>query len=132
MNPEPRTPTSAQVIAAIARREITMALRRRLVKLLFLFNLLTPLVLAIIMVVNTIIHSLGLENLNWDPLVMFLQIEIFTVLLLALGIGTPLVARDRSEDVLFLYATRPVNPWSYTIGKMLAVAVPAPAESRSA
>jgi ABC-type transport system involved in multi-copper enzyme maturation permease subunit len=46
-------------------------------------------------------------------------------MLLALGIGTPLVARDRSEDVLFLYATRPVTPWSYTLGKMLAVALPA-------
>jgi len=47
------------------------------------------------------------------------------VLLLALGIGTPLVARDRREDVLFLYATRPVTPWSYTLGKMMAVAFPA-------
>jgi ABC-type transport system involved in multi-copper enzyme maturation permease subunit len=125
MNANPRTPTSTQVIAAIARREITMALRRRLVKLLFLFNLVPPLVMAIILVVNTLIRGAGIENLEWDPLVLLLQIQAGPVLLLALGIGTPLVARDRSEDVLFLYATRPVTPWSYTIGKMLAVAVPA-------
>jgi ABC-type transport system involved in multi-copper enzyme maturation permease subunit len=125
MHADAKTPTSVQVITAIARREIIMAMRRKLVRLLFLVNLLIPLVLAIIMVVNTIIRSLGLDYINWDPLVLFLQIETSTVLLLALGIGTPLVSRDRSEDVLFLYATRPVNPWSYTIGKMLAVAVPA-------
>jgi len=125
MNVDPRTPTSAQVIAAIARREITMALRRRLVKLLFLFNLLPPLVMAIILVVNTLVRGAGLEYLEWDPLAKLLEIQAGPVLLLALGIGTPLVARDRSEDVLFLYATRPVTPWSYTIGKMLAVAGPA-------
>jgi ABC-type transport system involved in multi-copper enzyme maturation permease subunit len=125
MNADSRTPTSTQVVAAIARREITMALRRKLVKLLFLFNLLPPLVMAIILVVNTIIKGAGLENLEWDPLAKLLEIQAGPVLLLALGIGTPLVARDRSEDVLFLYATRPVTPWSYTIGKMLAVAVPA-------
>lgn len=125
MNADPKTPTSAQVIAAIARREIAMALRRRLVKMLFLFNLLPPLVMAIILVVNTLVRGAGLENLEWDPLAKLLEIQAGPVLLLALGIGTPLVARDRSEDVLFLYATRPVTPWSYTIGKMLAVGVPA-------
>jgi ABC-type transport system involved in multi-copper enzyme maturation permease subunit len=125
MNDESRAPTSAQVIFAIARREITMALRRRLVKLLFLGNLIPPLVMAIILVVNMIARGFGIEDLGWDPLVRLLQIQTGPVLFLALGIGTPLVARDRSEDVLFLYATRPVTPWSYTIGKMLAVAVPA-------
>ncbi|NIO29798.1 MAG: ABC transporter permease subunit [Candidatus Latescibacteria bacterium] len=125
MNSESRTPTSAQVIAAIARREITLAMRRRLVKLLFLGNLLPPLVMGVILVVNTLVRGAGIENLEWDPLARLLQIQIAPVLFLALGIGTPLVARDRREDVLFLYATRPVTPWSYTAGKMLAVAVPA-------
>jgi ABC-type transport system involved in multi-copper enzyme maturation permease subunit len=118
-------PTSFQVVTAIARREISMALRRRLVKLLFIGNLIPPLVMAIVLVVAMVAKGFGLDDLGWDPLVQLLHVQTGPVLLLALGIGTPLVARDRSEDVLFLYATRPVTPWSYTIGKMLAVAFPA-------
>jgi len=125
MNADRHAPTSAQVVAAIARREVTMALRRRLVKLLFLGNLVPPLVMAIALIANIVARGIGVEDLGWDPLVRLLQVQAGPVLLLALGIGTPLVARDRSEDVLFLYATRPVTPWSYTFGKMLAVAVPA-------
>jgi len=117
-------PTSLQVVAAIARREITMARRRRLVKLLFLGNLLPPLAMAVALIANVVAQGIGVEDLGWDPLVRLLQIQAGPVLLLALGIGTPLIARDRSEDVLFLYATRPVTPWSYTFGKMLAVVVP--------
>lgn len=116
-----------QVITAIARREFTMAMRRRLVKLLFLGNLLPPLIMAIILIANVLARGIGADSFSWDPLVQLLQIQTGPVLLLALGIGTPLIARDRSEDVLFLYATRPVTPWSYTLGKMLAVAVPAAA-----
>jgi hypothetical protein len=37
------------------------------------------------------------------------------------------IARDRAQDVLFLYATRPVLPWHYALGRMLAVATPAAA-----
>jgi ABC-type transport system involved in multi-copper enzyme maturation permease subunit len=114
-----------QVAAAIARREVTMAARRRLVKLLFLTNLLPPLSMAVALIANIVAKGIGVEDLGWDPLARMIEIQAGPVLLLALGIGTPLVARDRSEDVLFLYATRPVTPWSYTLGKMLAVAVPA-------
>ena len=116
-----------QVITAIARREITMAMRRRLVKLLFLGNLIPPFIMAVILIANVVARGVGVDSFSWDPLVRLLQIQTGPVLLLALGIGTPLVARDRSEDVLFLYATRPVTPWSYTLGKMLAVAAPAAA-----
>jgi ABC-type transport system involved in multi-copper enzyme maturation permease subunit len=114
-----------QVVAAIARREIMVALRRRLVKLLFLGNLIPPLVMAVILIVNIVIRNAGIGSLDWDPLLRLLQVQAGPVLLLTLGIGTPLVARDRGEDVLFLYATRPVTPWSYTMGKLLAVALPA-------
>lgn len=120
-----KVPTPFQVVTAIAHREIRMAMRRRLVKLLFLGNLIPPLVMAVILIANVLARGIGVGNLGWDPLVRLLQIQTGPVLLLALGIGAPLVARDRSEDVLFLYATRPVTPWSYTLGKMLAVAVPA-------
>lgn len=120
-----RAPGSIQVIAAIARREITMALKRRLVKLLFIGNLIPPLAMAAVLIANVLARGLGVENLGWDPLVRLLQIQAGPVMLLALGVGTPIVARDRSEDVLFLYATRPVTPWSYTAGKMMAVAAPA-------
>jgi len=119
-----KAPTTAQVIVAIARREIMMAMRRRLVKLLFLVSLLPPIVMAAILVGIMIAKGLG-ADLEWDPLVQLLKIQIWFILALALAVGTPIVARDRSEDVLFLYATRPVTPWSYTFGKMLAVAVPA-------
>jgi ABC-type transport system involved in multi-copper enzyme maturation permease subunit len=125
MDAERTAPTSAQVALAIARREIMMAMRRRLVKLLFLGNLVPPLVMAVALIANIVAKGVGVEDLGWDPLVRLLQVQAGPVLLLALGIGTPLVSRDRSEDVLFLYATRPVTPWSYTTGKMLAVAVPA-------
>jgi ABC-type transport system involved in multi-copper enzyme maturation permease subunit len=125
MNGAARTPTTAAVIAAIARREIQMALKRRLVKLLFLGNLIPPLVMAGYLIINRLVSEMGVEDLGWDPLARLLEIQSGPVLLLALGIGVPLVSRDRAEDVLFLYATRPVTPWSYTIGKMLAVAVPA-------
>ena len=102
-----------------------MALRRRLIKLLFLASLIPPLAMAAVLIATALARGIGIEDLGWDPLVRLLQIQAGPVLLLSLGIGTPLVARDRSEDVLFLYATRPVTPWSDTIGKMLAVAVPA-------
>lgn len=125
MNGERRAPTSAQVVLAIARREIATAMRRRLVKLLFLGNLIPPLGMAVALIANIVARGIGVEDLGWDPLARLIEIQAGPVLLLALGIGTPLVSRDRSEDVLFLYATRPVTPWSYTIGKMLAVAIPA-------
>lgn len=120
-----KAPTSTQVIVAIAWREIQMALRRRLIKLLFIGNLIPPLAMAAVLIAQILAKGIGVENLGWDPLVRMIEIQAGPVLLLALGIGTPLVARDRSEDVLFLYATRPVSPWSYTVGKMLAVAAPA-------
>ena len=127
MNGDRTAQTTVQVIVAIAWREITLALRRRLVKLLFLGNLVPPLVMGIILVINVALRGIGYESLGWDPLARLIQVQAGPVLLLALGIGTPLISRDRSEDVLFLYATRPVSPWSYTIGKMLAVAAPAAA-----
>lgn len=102
-----------------------MAMRRRLVKLLFLGNLIPPLVMAGYLIINRLVSQMGIDDLGWEPLARLLEIQAGPVLLLALGIGVPLVARDRAEDVLFLYATRPVTPWSYTVGKMLAVAVPA-------
>lgn len=125
MNGESRAPTTTTVIAAIARREIGMALKRKLVKMLFLGNLIPPLVMALYLVVEKYANERGIQDLDFNPLAELLQMQAFLVLILALGIGTMLVARDRAEDVLFLYATRPVTPWSYTIGKMLAVAAPA-------
>ncbi len=119
-----RAPTRAQVVYAIARREIGIARKRRLVKLLFLGSLLPPIVMAVLLVVRVMIEGAGFD-FGWDPLAQFIQIQIGPVLFLALAIGTPSVARDRGEDVLFLYATRPVTPWSYTFGKMAAVVVPA-------
>lgn len=123
MAAELRAPGSAKVIRAIARREIAIALRRRLVKLLFLGSLIPPLVMAVILVVRLMIEGAGL-HLGWDPLARLIAIQVGPVLFLALAIGTPSVARDRGEDVLFLYATRPVTPWSYTLGKLAAVAFP--------
>jgi ABC-type transport system involved in multi-copper enzyme maturation permease subunit len=113
-------------VQAIARREMGIALRRRFVKLLFLLNLVPPLVMAVFLVIRAMVEGAGL-SLGFDPLARFIAVQVGPVLFLALAIGTPCVARDRAEDVLFLYATRPVSPWSYTLGKMAAVAAPAAA-----
>ena len=51
MASERRAPSAWHVIRAIARREIGIALRRRLVRLLFLGSLVPPLVFGIILVV---------------------------------------------------------------------------------
>lgn len=116
-------PTRWEIVRAIAGREIAIASKRKLVRLLFLGSLIPPLVLGVFLVVKTLVEGAGFP-LPWDPLARFIEVQLGPVLLLALAIGTPSVARDRGEDVLFLYATRPVTPWSYTWGKMLAVAAP--------
>lgn len=125
MGAERRSPSAWHVIRAIARREIGIALRRRHVRLLFLGSLVPPLVFGIILVVRLMAQKAVGVDLGWDPVLRFLQVQVAPVLLLALGLGTPLVARDRAEDVLYLYAVRPVSPWHYALGKMLAVAGPA-------
>lgn len=122
-----RTPSSWRVIRAIAQRETMLAARRRLVKLLFLASVLPPLILTVTIVVRIMAERMTGADLPWDPVLLFLQFQSFPVALLALGIGAPAIARDRAEEVLFLYATRPVLPWHYGLGKMLAVAIPAAA-----
>lgn len=121
---ERRAPTHWHVIRSIARRELGIASRRKLVRLLFLFSALPPLVMGVILVVRVMAERATGADLGWDPVLRFLFIQSMPVALLALGLGTPLVARDRSEDVLYLYAVRPVMPWHYTLGKLLAVALP--------
>ncbi len=120
-------PTSFQVIRAITRRDLAIGSRRRLVRLLFLASILPPLVLTVIIVVRMMAETATGYDLDWDPVLEFLQFQTLPVAFLALALGTPGVARDRAEDVLFLYATRPVLPWHYALGKMLAVALPAAA-----
>jgi ABC-type transport system involved in multi-copper enzyme maturation permease subunit len=109
---------------SIARRELGIAMRRKLVRLLFLGSVGPPIVFGIILVVRLLAEKAGGIDLGWDPVLEFLKWQAFPVALLALGLGTPLVAVDRSEDVLYLYAVRPVSPWHYAVGKMLAVAFP--------
>ena len=124
MRAERSAPSAGHVMWAIARRELGIALRRKLVRLLFLGSALPPLVFGIVLVVRILAEQATNVDLGWDPVLRFLQVQAFPVALLALGLGTPLVARDRSEDVLYLYAVRPVSPWYYAGGKMLAVALP--------
>lgn len=121
---ELRAPSPWHVMRAIARRELGIALRRKLVRLLFLGSVGPPVVFAIILVVRILAEKVGGVDLGWDPVLEFLRWQAFPVALLALGLGTPIVAVDRSEDVLYLYAVRPVSPWHYAVGKMLAVAFP--------
>jgi len=121
---EMRAPSSWHVVRAITRREVGIALRRKLVRILFLISAGPPLVFGIILVVRIMAEKASGMDLGWDPVLRFLQVQSAPVVLLALGLGTPLVSRDRSEDVLYLYAVRPVSPWIYAMGKMLAVAFP--------
>ncbi|MBU1699683.1 MAG: ABC transporter permease subunit [Candidatus Eisenbacteria bacterium] len=127
MSDQNRAPSSFQVVRAIAQREFNIGLRSKLIKLLFLASTLPPLVLTIILIVRTIAKQSTGFDLGWDPMLWFLRFQTLPIALLALRLGTPSVARDRAEEVLFLYATRPVHPWHYALGKMLAVAIPAAA-----
>lgn len=117
-------PGARQIVGAISRREIGLAAQRKLVRLLFLFSILPPIILTVIIVVRIFAEQITGAPLDFDPLLYFLRFQAFPVALLAFGLGTPLVAQDRAEDVLFLYATRPVRPWHYALGKMAAVALP--------
>jgi ABC-type transport system involved in multi-copper enzyme maturation permease subunit len=118
-------PSSWQIIRAISQREIALAFKRRLVKLLFIASVLPPIILTVVILVRMAVEaSLG-SDIGWDPMLQFLKFQALPVALLALGIGAPSVARDRAEEVMFLYATRPLQPWHYAVGKLLAVAVPA-------
>ncbi len=125
--PEREAPASSAVIRAIARREVSLAARRRLTKLLFLFSVLPPVILTVAIVIRMLAETATGSHIDLDPILEFLQFQALPVALLALGIGTPSVARDRAEEVLFLYATRPVQPWHYAWGKLLAVALPSAA-----
>jgi ABC-type transport system involved in multi-copper enzyme maturation permease subunit len=120
-----QAPTHWQVIWAIARRELGIAARRKLVRFLFLVSTGIPLGMAIALVVRVMTRQAVGVDTGWDPVQPLLEGQMRVVWLLALGLGTPGVARDRSEEVLYLYAVRPVSPWTYTFGKMLAVALPA-------
>ena len=124
MNSHRTAPTSSHVIGAIARRDLAIAARRKTLRFLFIASLGPPVVIAAILVVRIVAEQLATTELDWDPVLRFLQAQAIPVALLALGLGTPCVARDRSEEVLFLYATRPVLPWHYAAGKMLSVALP--------
>lgn len=119
-----KAPTSRHVVTTIAQRELRLAWRFRLVKLLALFSILPVLVIATVLVGQAWLDKNFARTLDWDPVYVFLQVQTNVVVLLALGLGTPTIARDRSEDVLFLYATRPVLPWHYTIGKLTSVWAP--------
>ncbi|MBN2170114.1 MAG: hypothetical protein JW819_02195 [Candidatus Krumholzibacteriota bacterium] len=122
-----RKPSSLHVLRAITARELRLAWRRRLLKLLFLASVLPPVIFITVILVRLFVERSFGADLDWDPMLRFLQFQAGPVTLLALGIGTPCVARDRAEDVLFLYATRPVVPWHYALGKLAAVALPAAA-----
>lgn len=124
MNDERRAPTRRQVTMAIARRELGIGARRRLVRMLFLASLIPPLILAGVLIARVMMKEMIGQDLGFDPLAWLLRIQVYPVALLALSLGTPAVARDRQEEVLYLYAVRPVTPSTYALGKYLAVAAP--------
>jgi ABC-type transport system involved in multi-copper enzyme maturation permease subunit len=121
---ERRVPGLLAVVEAIASREVRMASARKLVRALFLVSLVPCLVLALVLIVRVAGEAATGIRLSWDPVGRFLEIQSIPVLLMALGLGTPIVAQDRAEEVLFLYATRPVSPAGYALGKLGAVALP--------
>lgn len=120
-------PANRAVLRAIATRELRLASRRRVVRWLFLFSLLPVLVFATILAVRLWSERNLAGMLEWDPVREFLQFQTLPIGLVTLAVGIPSVARDRAHDVLFLYATRPVQPRHYVLGKWLSTAVPAAA-----
>jgi ABC-type transport system involved in multi-copper enzyme maturation permease subunit len=119
-----RVPGLREVVGAITGREIRLASQRRLVRTLFVLSLLPLVVFTLVLVIGAASKAAIGTDLGWDPVAKFLGVQAFPVTLLALGLGTPIVALDRAENVLFLYATRPVRPIHYALGKLLAVALP--------
>jgi len=117
-------PSSLHIVKTLAWRELRLASRRKLVRALFVMSLVPLAIFAAILVVSVVSEQALHAELDWDPVQEFLGVQLFPVALLALGLGTPIIARDRAEDVLYLYATRPLLPWHYTVGKVLAVWLP--------
>jgi ABC-type transport system involved in multi-copper enzyme maturation permease subunit len=112
------------VVAAIARRELRLAWRRKVVRWLFLVSVALVLVFTTIVGIQVWGQQLGMVGLAYDPVAGFLSAQAQFLAFLAIALGLPAVATDRAEESLFLYATRPVAPWTYTAGKVLAVAIP--------
>ena len=117
-------PDLGDVVGAIVERELRLASKRRLVRSLFVLSLVPLVVFALVLVIGVAGEATFGAKLDWDPVAKFLGVQAFPVAMLALGLGTPIVALDRAEDVMFLYATRPVRPLHYALGKLLAVALP--------
>lgn len=118
-------PSARHVVLTIAQREFRIALRRRFLRLLLIMGFLPPIIAAVVLVIRLLLRQMQGVDIGWDPLPALLRFQTLPVLLAALGLGTPAVSRDRAEDVLYLYAVRPVSPGLYAAGKMLAVFLPA-------
>lgn len=125
--PARQAPPPLQVVLAIALREARIAWRRKLVKGLLALNLLSLGGVAVAFTATAFAERQMGQPLGWNPVVEFLHIQVWFVLLLALGLGMGVIARDREHEVVFLYATRPVRPIDYALGKLAAVAGPAAA-----
>lgn len=118
-------PSAGHVIGTIAQREFRIALRRRFLRTILILGFLPPIGAAVVLIIRLLLKQMQGHDVGWDPLPFLLNFQAIPVFLAALGLGTPAVSRDRSEDVLYLYAVRPVNPSLYAAGKMLAVFLPA-------
>jgi len=118
-------PSSTHVISTIAQREFRIAMRRKFLRVILVMGFLPPIGAAVVLIIRLIIRQMQGTDIGWDPLPFLLQFQTIPVFLAALGLGTPAVSRDRAEDVLYLYAVRPVSPTLYAAGKMLAVFLPA-------
>ncbi len=117
-------PSSIHVISTIAQREFRIAMRRKFLRLILAMGFLPPIGAAVVLIIRLMIRQMQGTDIGWDPLPFLLQFQTIPVFLAALGLGTPAVSRDRAEDVLYLYAVRPVSPTLYAAGKMLAVFIP--------
>ncbi|MDZ4804485.1 MAG: hypothetical protein SGI90_06465 [Candidatus Eisenbacteria bacterium] len=117
-------PSSIHVISTIAQREFRIAMRRKFLRVILVMGFLPPIGAAVVLIVRLLLRQMQGTDVGWDPLPFLLQFQTIPVFLAALGLGTPAVSRDRAEDVLYLYAVRPVSPTLYAAGKMLAVFLP--------
>jgi ABC-type transport system involved in multi-copper enzyme maturation permease subunit len=118
-------PSAGHVVGTIAQREFRIALRRKFLRLILILGFLPPIGAAVVLIIRLLLKQMQGHDVGWDPLPFLLQFQTIPVFLAALGLGTPAVSRDRAEDVLYLYAVRPVSPSLYAAGKMLAVFLPA-------
>jgi ABC-type transport system involved in multi-copper enzyme maturation permease subunit len=112
----------------IARRGLLPTLRRRWPLLLFFAALVPAIAKAAIIFVNVRAGGMlgqfmgtGWSSVSPEGSLTFIEVQRFFVFLATLVLGAGLIARDRQDNGLSLYFSRPISLADYLSGKALVV-----------